>query len=781
MLPAEKSPPFSISSRSKNRALKSSVTDPPPSASERLNKARSLLEEYSRDFTPPPQFLLPAELQDFSQDASPVDGTSGSVSAIDAIVVSPPEQDANPIPNAAKVSAEDDGLRTQQKVSSRWENGVKVATPIKTYSPNQNPRYLKRPLIWLKRNLEIALPLARWSSGLIFDLATGKVTEREQVRANELLRAINSLGPAIIKGGQALASRPDLLPKVYLDELQKLQDDVPRFEDHVAFGIVKEELGVDFTELFEIIGDGPVAAASIGQVYKATLKATGETVAIKIQRPDCEETIALDLYILRWWSGIANILTQGILKRDVNVQSIIDDFGELIYREIDYVAEAANAQRFNEIYANLPISIFVPKIYSTLTTSKVLTMEWVDGLRLTDTAALQQYGLDKEELVDSLVQCSLRQILDNGFFHADPHAGNMLATRDGRLCYLDFGMMGYASEEQRNGFLLAVVHMVNRDWNSLVVLYQKLGFIPMSEDATLIEEALEKALPDVLNADVSELNFKNVINKLGDVFYTFPFSLPPFYISIIRCLGVLEGLAIQVDPKFRIISDAYPYIASRLLTDSQPDMQEALKRLALTNEGELRWDRLESLLEEAQSSAGYDVADAIDKLSDYLLRDEADALTQQLSEQVVELVDTLGNDTIEYILNIFRVGISGDERSLVLALRALQTQLATATGAASRSSDSNQQMNDLMPEIPETLQRAGRIIALLTGGIETDEKSIAIYVQKYLPIFRKIANEPKFRKLGTEISAKLVDRLLSRTIRRTLGVNGNGRTTSSAA
>ena len=116
---------------------------------------------------------------------------------------------------------------------------------------------------------------------------------------------------------------------MYLDELQKLQDDVPRFEDSTAFRIVKEELGVEFTELFEIIGDGPVAAASIGQVYKANLKATGETVAIKIQRPDCEETIALDLYILRWWSGIANILTQGILKRDVNVQSIIDDFGEV--------------------------------------------------------------------------------------------------------------------------------------------------------------------------------------------------------------------------------------------------------------------------------------------------------------------------------------------------------------------------------------------------------------------------------------------------------------------
>ena len=119
-------------------------------------------------------------------------------------------------------------------------------------------------------------------------------------------------------------------------------------------------------------------------MYKATLKATGETVAIKIQRPACEETIALDLYILRWWSGVANLLTQGVLRRDVDVQSIIDDFGELIYREIDYVAEAANAQRFNEIYANLPISVFVPKVFSELTTSKVLTMEWVDGIRMTD-------------------------------------------------------------------------------------------------------------------------------------------------------------------------------------------------------------------------------------------------------------------------------------------------------------------------------------------------------------------------------------------------------------
>jgi len=148
----------------------------------------------------------------------------------------------------------------------------------------------------------------------------------------------------------------------------------------------------------------------------------------------------LDLYVLRWWSGVYNGIFK-LLNRDIDLQSIIDDFGELIYREIDYVAESSNAQRFNELYAGVTKLVFVPKVYSDFTTSKVLTMEWVDGFRLTDKATLAKYGLDESKLVDTLVQCSLRQILENGFFHADPHAGNLLACPDGRLCYLDFGKL----------------------------------------------------------------------------------------------------------------------------------------------------------------------------------------------------------------------------------------------------------------------------------------------------------------------------------------------------
>ena len=153
-------------------------------------------------------------------------------------------------------------------------------------------------------------------------------------------------------------------------------------------------------------------------MYKGRLKSNGQTVAIKIQRPNTEEIVALDLYVLRWWGGVYNGIFR-LLGRDINLQSVMDDFGKLLYGEIDYVAEAANARQFSELYAEDAIAdVFVPKVYSELTTRKVLTMEWVDGFRLTDSESLEANNLDRKKLVDTLVQCSLRQIMGSGFFHA---------------------------------------------------------------------------------------------------------------------------------------------------------------------------------------------------------------------------------------------------------------------------------------------------------------------------------------------------------------------------
>ena len=334
----------------------------------------------------------------------------------------------------------DDNTKTtlQQQMDGGSSSRTQVvATPTIQYDPIAAEQLLfSQPTKWVVRNIQIAFPFTVWISKIILDVLRQKEVQNRTLRASELNAIIGNLGPAIIKAGQALASRPDLLPGEYLEELQKLQDDVPTFSNELAFSIVEEELKLKFDDVFELIERAPVAAASIGQVYKGRLRSNGQTVAIKIQRPNTEEIVALDLYVLRWWGGVYNGIFR-LFGRSIDLQNVMDDFGTLLYGEIDYVAEAANARRFSELYAEDAITdVFVPKVYSELTTRKVLTMEWVDGFRLTDSESLEANNLDRKKLVDTLVQCSLRQIMGSGFFHADPHAGNLLATRDGRLCYL---------------------------------------------------------------------------------------------------------------------------------------------------------------------------------------------------------------------------------------------------------------------------------------------------------------------------------------------------------
>jgi len=751
--------------------------------SKRLSKAKALLEEFLVDNndqedspksiintktttkTPPPRRRSTSR-NTVNANNSASSSTSSSRSARG--MTTPP-------PQVPETFWSNGHLQPEADFVTRWAGGVKVAEPLVKYDPIMAEELLfRQPWKWMVRNVQIAFPIGWWAVGVVSDYIMGSSKHNRRTRAKQLLRGISGLGPAIIKGGQALASRSDLLPSEYLEELQKLQDDVPRFSNELAFATVEQELNATFGDVFELVQEEPVAAASIGQVYKAKLKANGDTVAIKIMRPKCEEIIALDLYILRWWSSNVYNRIFDALGRDIDVRAIIDDFGELIYREIDYVAEAANAQRFNELYASMATEVFVPKVYSDFTTSKVLTMEWVDGFRLTDSANLALFGLDRKKLVNTLTQCSLRQILENGFFHADPHGGNLLACKDGRLCYLDFGMMSYADRTQRNGFLLVVVHMVNRDWSAMARLYQKLGFIPEGTDLRPIETALEKALPDVLNSEVSEVNFKNVVSKLGDIMYTYPFSLPPYYISIIRCLGVLEGLAIQVDPQARIVSEAYPYVASRVLTDSQEDLQEALKRLALEPDtGMIRWERLEGLLEEAQTSQGYDVTAAADRLTDYLIANPS--LLPQLASQFVSAADSLGSESLTYVLDAVRALASQDEVAIVTAFRALEAIFTNDIDDDKKNNNNNQNLlEEVLPDPTPSMKRIGHVFGLLNANNNNNNNNGSdannMDVMKWIPILRKLANEPVIQQTLSEIVAQLGERALSRTLRAAFGL-----------
>ncbi|KAM3574399.1 hypothetical protein VYU27_003692 [Nannochloropsis oceanica] len=632
----------------------------------------------------------------------------------------------------------------------------KVAEPEVQYDPEEaEARLWRQPVTWLKRNVDLFVPMTAFLGRVIVDIITDEEERHRRKRAQELLEIISGLGPAVIKAGQALSSRPDLLPSEYLEELQKLQDRLPPYPNEQAFQVVESELGVAFDQVFELLEENPIAAASIGQVYKAKLRSTGETVAVKVQRPRCEEIISVDLYVLRWYAGLINRILS-VLKRDIDVIAVIDDFGELIYREIDYTAEAANAQRFVELYGGLE-DICAPRVYTELSTRKVLTLEWVDGVRLVDQRQLQSYRADPTKLIDRLVQCSLRQMLENGFFHADPHAGNLLCTPEGKLCYLDFGMMSYVESNQRYGIIEAVIHLVNRDFNSLASLYQRMGFIPGDVDTQPIITALEDALPEVLNASVGELNIKNVINKLGDVMYKFPFALPPYYIAIIRCLGVLEGLALQVNPNSRIINDAYPYIASRLLTDSSPELQAALHKL-IFKAGRPRWERLEQLLEVAGSTSDYDVTLAMDQLLDYILSEQGTEFRRIFAAELVDAVDQLGADTTSYLLKNWRtLSLGQAPPRLVPALAGLGVG-GGMQGDAGLTGDLFASAGVAEEDMTPTMLAARRLARTLAQSRGFD-------AERLLSLVRRLLQEPKAQDLGLGIAADISERFVSRLIR----------------
>ncbi|WP_144875568.1 ABC1 kinase family protein, partial [Hyella patelloides] len=421
------------------------------------------------------------------------------------------------------------------------------------YSPERiDSQYRGRPFQVLGRLITIALPFAFFALGSWWDKTTGDNPVKERKRAIRVRDIVTKLGPAYIKIGQALSTRPDLVSPIYLEELSVLQDQIPSFSNEIAFRFIEEELGKRPEEIYAEISPDPIAAASLGQVYRAKLK-TGEDVAVKVQRPDLIRRITLDIYILR---VIAAWIQNNIKQVRSDLVAIADELAERIFEEINYRQEGRNADKFKKLYGYIE-EIYVPKIYWEYTARRVLTMEWVTGTKLTDIEKVQAQGIDATHLVEVGVECSLRQLLEHGFFHADPHPGNLLAMPDGRLAYLDFGMMSRIKPYQRYGLIEAVVHLVNRDFDSLAQDYIKLDFLTPDTNLEPIIPALANVFGNALGASVAELNFKSITDEMSAMMYEFPFRVPAYYALIIRSMVTLEGIAIGIEPDFKVLSKAY--------------------------------------------------------------------------------------------------------------------------------------------------------------------------------------------------------------------------------
>ncbi len=500
----------------------------------------------------------------------------------------------------------------------------------------------KRLLIRLWQTLvPLSLFLLRVAGEKFLGLLKDK--NRAKKRAKEFANLLVDLGPAFIKAGQALSTRPDIVPLVLLEELSQLQDQLPGFDSDLAMACVEEDLEAPINEIFKTLEKEPVSAASLGQVHKGVLK-EGQEVAVKIQRPGLREQITLDLYIVR---NIASWLNKNIGLIRSDLVALIDELGKRVFEEMDYLNEAENAEKFKLLHSHNK-KIAIPKIYKNATSRRVLTMEWIDGVKLTNLDAVKKLGINPNEMIKIGVNCSLQQLLEHGFFHADPHPGNLLALKDGRLCYLDFGMMSEVRRESRTGLIQAVVHLVNKRFDKLSDDFVKLGFLSENIDLKPIVPAFEKVFSKALEVGVSEMDFKRVTDDMSSVMYKFPFKVPPYYALIIRSLVTLEGIALSVDPQFKILGAAYPYFARRLMEDSDPQLRDSLKEMLFDGD-RFSWSRLEELLKSATSQAQLDLNNLIDQVFDFMFSENGGFLRAQLVNEIVNKIDQTGWKTIKKI------------------------------------------------------------------------------------------------------------------------------------
>ena len=607
------------------------------------------------------------------------------------------------------------------------------AAGLESYDPNQiKSIYRKHPTRLIKRLWQTLIPIALFLTGVGWEKLIGvlKHEKRARERAKEFTNLLVELGPAFIKAGQALSTRPDVVPRLVLEELSQLQDQLPGFDSDLALACIKEDLGKSHDDIFDSFEINPISAASLGQVHKGILK-TGEKVAVKIQRPGLREQITLDLYIVR---NIAQWLKKyiGYIKSDL--VALIDELGRRVFEEMDYINEADNAEKFARLHQHNK-NITVPKIFRASTSKRVLTMEWIDGVKLTNIKGIRELGINPNEMIEIGVNCSLKQLLEHGFFHADPHPGNILALEDGRLCYLDFGMMSEVSDQSRTGLIRAVVHLVNRNFEKLSEDFVALGFLDKNVDLRPIVPAFESVFETAVDMGVSRMDFKSVTDDMSSIMYKFPFQLPPYYALIIRSLITLEGIALSVDPEFKILGAAYPYFARRLMEDPDPNLRKSLKEMLF--EGEIfKWERLENLLTNASKQSEINIESLIDQVLDFLFSENGGILRDELIETVAKRID---------LLNLYAIKTINKQLPVTLRSKIFKEGV----------NDQSKLINDIEP--------IQKLIAIL-------QKMPGFNAQLVLKKIKRLIQEPYARKMSMKIAQKFTKKSVARIIKIAAGV-----------
>lgn len=433
-----------------------------------------------------------------------------------------------------------------------------------------------RPLKNLKRTREIARILVKygfenvvvntplqnfvserarstWAHG---DKSVFEFTSWERVRM-----VVEELGPTFIKGAQVLGNRPDLLPEQLLTEFQKLQSNVAPFSFEKAREIVEIELGKTLEELFDWFDEKPIGSASIGQVHRATLKG-GQAAVVKIQRPDVKNMVETDLSIVKEIVrfGAKFFEQNGIM----NPLDIVIAFEKSMQKELDYRTEARNIVQFREFYKDETI-FYVPKVYKEYTTARVMALEFVEGCKITNVDCLTEWGIDPRKIAQTGMHIYLRQIFEFGFFHADPHPGNVLVRPDGVICLIDFGMVGRLSRREKLAFAGLFIAMAQQDARAMASNFRKLAFDDDITDIKLFEADLQEIIDDFAVLDVSESNMAALATRMQSLIYQYRLKVPGAVFIIFRALAILEGMGKILYPELNTMEEVKPYGQKLLL------------------------------------------------------------------------------------------------------------------------------------------------------------------------------------------------------------------------
>jgi predicted unusual protein kinase regulating ubiquinone biosynthesis (AarF/ABC1/UbiB family) len=405
-----------------------------------------------------------------------------------------------------------------------------------------------------------------------------------------------SMGGVLIKVGQFLSSRVDILPEEFTSELSGLQDEVPAEHFEAICRVAEAELGAPLREKFLAFDELPWAAASLGQVHLATLDGeVPRAVVVKVQRPEIEEIIATDLQALRTVGGWVNYYPP--IRKRVDIPALLHEFTRILLEEIDYLAEGRNAETFATNFAGDPV-IRIPQVIWTHTTRRVLTLEDVRAIKITDFTAIEAAGISRSEVANRLLDIYLKQIFVDGFFHADPHPGNLFVTpchydyeRDSddktqwQLTFVDFGMVGRVQPMMKQGMREMLMAIGLRDASRLVKSYQMMGILLPGADLKMLEDAEEeafrrfwgKSMQELRQIDIHEISeFAFQFRKL---IYTLPVQIPQDLILLARSIGILSGMCTGLDPQFNVWVGIVPFAQELIAEEAALSPQKLLESL----------------------------------------------------------------------------------------------------------------------------------------------------------------------------------------------------------